>query len=70
MGKGRPAHFSPKCRAIIPLSKEYFPFSHVEPFGYDNTPNKGTVTYLAKFKAIFPSPRKYGGKATNPVTEY
>jgi len=33
MGKERLAYFSPKCRAIIPLSKELFPFSHVEPFG-------------------------------------
>jgi len=24
-GKGRLAYFSPKCRVIIPLSKEYYP---------------------------------------------
>jgi len=27
MGKERLAYFSPKCKAIIPLSKEYIPIS-------------------------------------------
>jgi len=31
--------------AIIHLLKKYFPFSHAEPFGYDNSPNKGTVKF-------------------------
>jgi len=45
MGKGRLAQFSPKCRVIISLSKEYFPFSQVELFGYDNAPNEGTINF-------------------------
>jgi len=46
MVKGRLAYFSPECSAIIPLLTEYFP--HVEPFGYDNSPNEGTVKFSAK----------------------
>jgi len=58
IGKGRLAHFSPKCSTIVPLLKEYFPFLYVEPFGYDNSPNGGIVKYLAKVGAISPPPRK------------
>jgi len=51
--------FSPKCMAITALfGKNIVPFSHVEPFGYDKAPNEGTVTFLAKFGAISPAPRK------------
>jgi len=58
MGKGRLVHSSPQCSVIIPLLKEYFPFSNVAPFGYDNVANEGTITFLAKFGIISPSPRK------------
>ena len=34
--------FSPKCSMIIPLLKEYFPFSQIEPIGYDNSEKEGT----------------------------
>jgi len=33
-------------------------FSHVEPFGYSNAPNEGTVKFSAKFGTISPSPQK------------
>jgi len=49
MGKGRLAYFSPKCNAIVPLSKEYFPFSYVALFGYDKSANEGTVKYWQNF---------------------
>jgi len=53
INRGRLAYCLPKCGAIIPLSKEHFPFSQVEPFGYDNAPNEGTITFFsAKFGAI------------------
>jgi len=41
-------------------------FSHVEPFDYNNAPNEGTVTFLAKFGAISPCPPKLGEEAMNP----
>jgi len=53
---------SPKCRAIIPLSKEYFPVPQVEPFGYDKAPNEGTVKFWAKFGGNFPIFPKIGGR--------
>jgi len=55
-GKWRLEYFSPKCSTIIPLLKEIFPFSCVQPFGYDNLPNEGTVKFLAKFGTVSPSP--------------
>jgi len=39
------AYFSPKCRAIIPLSKEYFRVSYVAPFGYKLSANEGTPNF-------------------------
>jgi len=51
MGKGRLAYFSPKCSAIIPLLKEYFPVficCAVWLRTYDNAANEGTHI-LAKF---------------------
>jgi len=64
-------YFSPKCSVIIRLLKEYFfPFSYVEPFGYNNLPNDGTIKFLAKFEAISTSPQKKGDKVKNPITGY
>jgi len=68
-GKGRLAYLSPKCGVIIPLAKEYFLFSHVELFGYDNAPNESTMQFSAKFGAISPSPEKWD-EAKNPITGY
>jgi len=62
MGKGRLTCLSPKCRAIIPLSKEYFPVPQVKPFGYDKAPNEGTVKFWAKFGENFPIFPKIGGR--------
>jgi len=59
MVKGRLAYFSPECSAIIPLLTEYFPY--VEPFGYDNSPNEGTVKFSAKL-GKFPHFPKIGGR--------
>jgi len=53
MGNGRVAYVSPKCSA-----NEYFLFSHIEPFGYVNVSNEGTVRFSAKFVAISLSVRK------------
>jgi len=36
--------------------KNTFPFSCVQPCGYNNVPNKGTITFFAKFGPISPSP--------------
>jgi len=55
MGKER---LSQKCSAIIPHSKEYFPFSFVEPFGYNSSPNEGTITFWGNF----PISPKIGGR--------
>ena len=61
MGEGRLKYIiAPKCRTIIPLLKEYFPFSYVAPFGYDNAAKEGTVKFLVKFRAISPSPQNRG----------
>ena len=57
LGKGRLAYISPKCRAIIPISKEYFSifnFYHVAPFGYDKSVNEGAITFLGKIWGNFP----------------
>jgi len=58
MGKGRLTYFPPKCTAIIPLSKEHFPFSYIVLFGYDKLANEETVKFSAKVGAISPSTRK------------
>jgi len=51
MGKRKLAYFSSKCFATISLLKQVFAFSHVEQFGYNNSPNEGNVKFLAKFGA-------------------
>jgi len=70
MSKGKHAKFSPKCRAIIPLSKNTFPFSHVKPFGYNTVPNEGTITIFGKIWTNFPISPKMGDEAMNPITGY
>jgi len=40
----------------------FFPFSRVEPFGYNNAPRDGLSHFCAKFGAISPSPPKIGGR--------
>ena len=58
-------------RRLSLFRKNIFPFSSGSPFAYDNASD---VTFRhifsAKFAAIFPSPRKQGDEATNPITEY
>jgi len=53
-GEGRLAYFSSKCSTIIPLLKEYFPFSQVELFGL----TMHHMMAFAKFSAISTSPQK------------
>jgi len=48
--------------AIISPSKEYFPFSQIEPFGYDNASNEGTVTFFWQNLGQFPISPKIGGR--------
>jgi len=56
MGKGRLKYFLPKLGAIIALLKKYFPvLICLAVCLYENSPNEGTVKFLAKFGAIFSS---------------
>jgi len=43
MVKGRLVHFSSNVARLSLLSKNIFPFSYFQQFGYDNSPNEGTV---------------------------
>jgi len=71
MDKGDLRTFHQNHRAIISLRKKtVFLCSDVEPFGYDNASNEGTVTFLAKCEAISPFIRKQGDEATNLITGY
>jgi len=56
MGKGRLAYFSPTCRAIILISKEYFPFQVLRRLETKSRRMRGTVKFLVKFGKIFPYP--------------
>jgi len=51
------------------VCKFIFRFPYVEPFGHDDSPNEGTITFLARFWA-FPSPPIIWGAAKNPMTGY
>jgi len=42
--------------------RNIFPFSRVEPFGYDNAPDEGTVTFYGKIWGNFPISPKTGGR--------
>jgi len=50
--------------------RNIIPFSYVEPFSNDNSANGGTIKFLTKFGEIFPSLRKLGDEAKNPITGY
>jgi len=46
--------------------KIIFPFSYVEPFGYDNLANDGTVKFLAKVRKFLYLPEMWGrGEESN-----
>jgi len=59
-----------KGSVIIPLLNEHLPFSYVQLFGYDNSPNECTVEFLAKIWSNFPISPKIGGKAKNPFIHF
>ena len=56
MGKGRLAYFSPTCRAIILISKEYFPFQVLRRLVTTSRRMSDTVKFLVKLGKIFPYP--------------
>ena len=43
-----------KGSVIIPLLNEHLPFSYVQPFGYDNSPNECNVEFFGKNLEQFP----------------
>jgi len=54
--------FRPKCTSIIPRVQVCFPVSlYVEPFGYDDLPNDGTVKFWHDFGHFPISPSKNRG---------
>jgi len=65
-GEGRLAYFSSKCSTIIPLLKEYFPFSQVELFGYDNAPHDGICQIFSNFH-ISPKIRGRGEESNRGI---
>jgi len=50
--------------------KHIFWFSHAESFGYDVSPNDGTVTFLGQIWGNFPISIKTGDELMNPITGY